>query len=136
MIVCKGTRDGGVSWKRRSGLQMSILADEKGQFVRQFSFGRSLINIFRPDQLDLAKRSEGDFHKTFINDPLTDFYQMGGDVLLDKNGKILYYYHCSFMQNRPAESELLEIVRNEHKNTFVPIAEIPTIQRSKTCILL
>lgn len=107
---------------------MPILADEKGEFVLRFSFGRSIWETFRPEQFDLETKPES--HQNFVSDSVADFYQIGGDILMERSGKILFCYRSHSLLSEADELKLLSMVEL-HKSQW----DSQKAKMSRTCVI-
>uniref|UniRef100_A0A914VUT4 Uncharacterized protein n=1 Tax=Plectus sambesii TaxID=2011161 RepID=A0A914VUT4_9BILA len=113
VIVCKGSKEGGAKWKQITGVTFPVLADETGDFVRSLHFGVSVWNMCKTKKFNGRgrKRAAGitEF-KAFVDDKMHDFYQLGGDVIIDSKGKLLYVFKSKNSDDRPPVDELLETI--------------------------
>ena len=85
-----------------------ILADPNRIAYRAFALKRlSLWRLFSPSTLRLYLRllREGKRLQSYGRD---DYYQAGGDFLLDRRGNILFAHRSQEPSDRPAVSKLLE----------------------------
>lgn len=110
MVVCKGTKEGGKKWRQLIGLHLPVLADERGEFIAAFHFPISVWNIARTsERCQLAatiKASEAGM----LDDAQKDLYQLGGEVLLNNRGRLLYIHKCQSTEDRPVWSHLLSVI--------------------------
>uniref|UniRef100_A0A914X5M6 Uncharacterized protein n=1 Tax=Plectus sambesii TaxID=2011161 RepID=A0A914X5M6_9BILA len=104
---------GGAKWKQITGVTFPVLADETGDFVRSLHFGVSVWNMCKTKKFNGRgrKRAAGitEF-KAFVDDKMHDFYQLGGDVIIDAKGKLLYVFKSKNSDDRPPVDELLETI--------------------------
>jgi peroxiredoxin len=87
-----------------------ILADSKRIAYQAFALNRlSLLRVFSPSTLKLYVKllREG---KKFQNYGKDDFYQAGGDFLIDRDGNILFAHRSQDPADRPPPEKLLEAV--------------------------
>lgn len=70
--------------------------------------------------------------KAFVDDKMHDFYQLGGDIVVDAKGKLLYVFKSKNSDDRPSVDELLETIPKadtdpfqvgRHNNTLAVVVE-------------
>ncbi len=90
----------------------NCLADDREEFVRRFQFTRSVWNMNRVFKLcSVASRLKRGLGMPQIEgDPLSDLYQLGGNVTVDHFGRILYIYRSQTTLDRPEIQDILDSV--------------------------
>jgi peroxiredoxin len=85
-----------------------MLADPKRTAYKAFALGRlSWLQVFSPGTLRLyVKLLRGG--KRLENYGKDDYYQTGGDFLIDPKGNILFAYRSEEPSDRPAVAQLLQ----------------------------
>uniref|UniRef100_A0A914VTC3 Alkyl hydroperoxide reductase subunit C/ Thiol specific antioxidant domain-containing protein n=1 Tax=Plectus sambesii TaxID=2011161 RepID=A0A914VTC3_9BILA len=122
VIVCKGRREGGAKWKQLTGVTFPVLADETGAFVRCFHFGVSVWKMNNSKEFHaraMVRASGDDEFKAFVDDELHEFYQLGGNVVLDTKGKVIYVFKSAGLDERPTADELLRNIPKVEIDPFV-----------------
>jgi hypothetical protein len=87
-----------------------ILADPKRIAYKAFALKRlSLLRVFSPSTVRLYVRllREG---KKFQNYGKDDYYQAGGDFLIDRAGNILFAHRSQDPADRPPVEKLFEVI--------------------------
>ena len=87
-----------------------ILADPKRTSYQAFALKRlSLLRVFSPSTVRLYFRllREG---KKFQNYGKDDYYQAGGDFLIDRAGNILFAHRSQDPADRPPVEKLFEVI--------------------------
>uniref|UniRef100_A0A914W0I8 Alkyl hydroperoxide reductase subunit C/ Thiol specific antioxidant domain-containing protein n=1 Tax=Plectus sambesii TaxID=2011161 RepID=A0A914W0I8_9BILA len=115
IIVCRGTKEGGAKWKQLTGVTFPVLADEQSEFVRSLHFGASIWDLCNMAVFHWrAKvRAVGDTeYRGYVEDKLHDFYQLGGDIIVDAKGKLISVYKSKSTTDRPSVDELLKFIPN------------------------
>jgi len=94
-----------------------ILADPKRIAYQAFVLKRlSLLGVFSPSTLKLYFKlwREG---KKFQNYGKDDYYQAGGDFLINREGNILFAHRSQNPADRPPTAKLLEAIDRRASNT-------------------
>lgn len=87
-----------------------LLADPKRIAYQAFALKRlSLLRVFSPSTLRLYIRllREGKKIQSYGKD---DYYQAGGDFLIDRQGDILFAHRSQNPADRPSIEKLLEVI--------------------------
>lgn len=95
-----------------------ILADPKRIAYDTFGLKRlSLLRVFSPATLMLYVRllRAG---KKFQNYGKDDYYQTGGDFLVDREGHVLFAHRSQDPADRPAPGELLKVIDRKAPDTL------------------
>uniref|UniRef100_A0A914X6C8 Alkyl hydroperoxide reductase subunit C/ Thiol specific antioxidant domain-containing protein n=1 Tax=Plectus sambesii TaxID=2011161 RepID=A0A914X6C8_9BILA len=113
VIVCKGSKEGGVKWKQLAGVTFPLLADEDGDFVRYLHFGVDIYNLCCTGLFQKRAQLQvtGDtVFKGLVEDKIHSIYQMGGAIIVDCKGQVVYFFKSKDAYERPPVAELLSSI--------------------------
>uniref|UniRef100_A0A914UUM0 Uncharacterized protein n=1 Tax=Plectus sambesii TaxID=2011161 RepID=A0A914UUM0_9BILA len=122
LFVLLRTILGGTKWRQLTGVTFPVLADEASEFVGSLQFGVSVLNMCNTTVFNKVGKllaADEPIFKAFVDDNIHDFYQLGGDVIVDSQGKLVYLYKSKHSEDRPTISDLLERISTfENENPF------------------
>ncbi len=98
------------AYKELLRLPFPILSDTDRLFYRSFGLGRaSLLRLYSPTTLRMYARLLRKGRR--IQRPVEDTHQLGGDFLIDAEGKIAWQHQSLGPDDRPDVSELIAQTR-------------------------
>ncbi len=100
-----------VNYQEQHQWPFVLLADPDRSAYREFNLKRlSLLRVFSPPTLKIYFRllRQGKKIQSFGKD---DYYQGGGDFLLDRNGTVLFAHRSHDPSDRPSAQKLLEVIK-------------------------
>lgn len=107
MVVSFGARDGAVLWKQQTGCTFPFLLDPSRQLYALLGMKRSVAKPLGIESMKYyadMKAAGRQLPKPFADD---DPNQMGGDVVVDDAGKIVFLYRSRSAPDRPSVSSVL-----------------------------
>lgn len=111
MLICKGSREGGRKWRELMGVRFPVMADETSLFVKAFKFPSSFWNTCRSENLHKMALDKLSNNKVdTIEDKKKDAFQLGGEVLMDSKGRIVFVHRCKDSEDRPAVDNLIKLI--------------------------
>ncbi len=106
VVVCFSAADFVADYQRDRLAPLTVLVDEARTAYRAYGFGRGTWRQVWGPKVWLAYarllRAGRRFHR-----PVEDTLQLGGDVVVDREGLISYLFRSSDPDDRPAVDELL-----------------------------
>lgn len=112
LVVSFGSTEGAQLWLEQTGCNFEILLDQPRKIYRSFGLGSSYAKVMKFGCL-LQYSEYPAVDRDFPDVPprlLEDIYQMGGDFLLDKAGKVLLSHPCKNPLDRPTVKDILQAV--------------------------
>jgi AhpC/TSA antioxidant enzyme len=98
------------AYKELLRLPFEVLSDADRVFYRAFGLGQaSTFRLYRPKTLRMYARLLRKGRR--IQRPVEDTHQLGGDFLIDPQGRIAWQYHSAGPDDRPDVSVLVEQLR-------------------------
>lgn len=102
------------NWLQETGISFSILIDQERIAYNAFQLDRSLLRSWGPKTwLAYARLMLKGHRWRGIQDDST---QLGGDFLIDRQGKILFTLRSRDPSHRPSVEKLLQLVSDHHRN--------------------
>uniref|UniRef100_A0AAY5KNJ6 Selenoprotein L n=1 Tax=Esox lucius TaxID=8010 RepID=A0AAY5KNJ6_ESOLU len=121
LVVSFGCREGGQLWLEQTGCKYNMLLDPERNVYKAFGLGSSYTKVmsFR----SLLKYAEYIvLGQEFPDIPprfLEDLYQLGGDFVLDEEGKVIFSHPCRNPLDRPkVEHIVATILSRGHPSTL------------------
>jgi peroxiredoxin len=114
LVVSFGSPDGIEGFRTRLGLSFPVASDPEQKAYRDYGIGKtSFWGVWSPrvlwKYLKLMLRGE----KLQHNPETRDVYQLGGDFLLDADGKVLFAHVSRSPVDRPAVHRILEALEED-----------------------
>lgn len=82
---------------------------------------------------ETMKITNGILNRDAVEDKKKDSFQLGGEVLMDSKGKVVYLHRCKDSEDRPAIDEIIKLIPITEHNKH----EIKTKRfTSKTCSVM
>jgi len=102
------------NWLQETGVSFSILVDRERIAYKAFQLGRSLLRswglktwLAYAGLMLKGRRWRG------IQDDST---QLGGDFLIDRQGRILFAWRSRDPAHRPSAEKLMQLAKDHHRN--------------------
>lgn len=109
VVICFSAPDYVATYQRERLAPMTVLVDEDRRSYRAYGFGRgSVRTVWGPKvwlayaRLLVAGRR--------VRRPVEDTLQLGGDVVVGRDGRIAYVFRSTDPDDRPSVDELLAAV--------------------------
>lgn len=103
----------GKKWLQETGVSFSVLVDHDRKAYNAFHLGRSLLRSWAPKiWLAYARLMLKGHRWRGVQD---DSSQLGGDFLIDRQGRILFTWRSHDPAHRPSAEKLIELVRDHHR---------------------
>uniref|UniRef100_A0A914UL56 Uncharacterized protein n=1 Tax=Plectus sambesii TaxID=2011161 RepID=A0A914UL56_9BILA len=114
VMVSRGTAVAGSRWLKLAGINFPLLLDAHLNFVEALEFKRSAYAL-SSSQLSrkfgqMARGGDCLELSTLVDDSRHDIYQLGGHVLLDSNGRMVFALKCASFDDWPTPDRLLELI--------------------------
>lgn len=109
MVVSFGVRNGALLWKQDTACPYPLLLDTERQIYRMLGFQKSVRRVWCTESLIYyaeQKMAGLDFPKPYA-DIADDPHQLGGNIVMDSVGKIIYHYASKSASDRPAVTDIL-----------------------------
>lgn len=102
------------TWLESCGFDFPLLVDREQTLYKTLGLGRSVSLWKMPTLIRYVEQvmSGEKLLRSFEGD---DLHLMGGDLMVNSSGKLLYTYYGKTTYDRPTVSELLEQLRNFDK---------------------
>ncbi|XP_063040283.1 uncharacterized protein LOC134435322 [Engraulis encrasicolus] len=114
VVVSFGCQEGAHHWLEETGCSYDMLLDPQRKVYAAFGFGVSLFKVLGFN--NILRYSEFILDNYEFPRPLPaiqeDMFQLGGDVLLDDAGKVLYSHSCTSPLDRPGVEHILLAIRS------------------------
>uniref|UniRef100_A0A8C3GB44 Selenoprotein L n=1 Tax=Cyclopterus lumpus TaxID=8103 RepID=A0A8C3GB44_CYCLU len=110
LVVSFGGMEGAQVWREQTGCTFDLLLDPQRKVYRSFGLGSSYAKVMKFGCL-LLYSEYGAVDREYPDVPprlLEDIYQMGGDFLLDEEGKVLLSHQCESPMHRPTVKAILQ----------------------------
>lgn len=110
MVVSFGERHGALLWRQETSCPYPVLLDGSRQLYKLLGFKKSVSRVYCVKTLAYyadQKAAGRAFPKPY-EDVVDDPYQMGGNIVLDKDGKIVFVYRSKTASDRPSITALLQ----------------------------
>ncbi|KAJ8270705.1 hypothetical protein GJAV_G00118290 [Gymnothorax javanicus] len=109
LVVSFNGLEGAQCWLQETGCKYDMLLDPERKMYAAFGLGASYTKVFNFDTM--LKYAEymvlGRQFPQARSQFVSDFYQMGGDFVLDESGRVIYSQASQTPMNRPAIAEIL-----------------------------
>ncbi|KAL2098850.1 hypothetical protein ACEWY4_005330 [Coilia grayii] len=113
VVVSFGCQEGAQHWLEETGCTYDMLLDPQRNVYAAFGFGVSLLQVLGFN--NMLQYSEFIMDNFKFPNPLPtiqdDMFQLGGDVLLDDAGKVLFSHRCTSPLDRPKVDAILSAIR-------------------------
>lgn len=112
LVVSFGVQEGAQMWLEQTGCRYDMLLDPQRKIYQAFGLGSSYAKVLKFSSLlqcgeyQVAKRSFPDIPYRLLE----DLYQMGGDFILNQEGKVLLSRPCMYPLDRPVLQDLLQAI--------------------------
>lgn len=112
LVVSYGSLEGATFWLDQTGIKFDMLFDAERVVYQALGLGSSFAKVmkFRSvlhySEFLVMNRKFPDVPPQFLN----DLFQMGGDFVLDEDGKVIFSYRCKNPADRPAAAQILAAV--------------------------
>lgn len=109
LVVSFGGMEGAQLWLEQTGCTFDLLLDPQRKVYRGFGLGSSYAKVMKFGCL-LLYSEYGAVDRDFPDVPprlLEDIYQMGGNFLLDEEGKVFLSHPCESPMDRPTVTAIL-----------------------------
>lgn len=110
-MVSYGPVDGAQFWLTQTGHSFDMLHDADRTVYKAFGLGSSFSKVMRFDyllrysELTVANRKFPEVPPQFID----DVFQMGGDYVLDQEGRVIHSHPCRSPLDRPTVGQILAV---------------------------
>ena len=116
VVVASGPREGGLRWIQEYGCSLPLLLDQKLLLYKLFGIRRLIrvawdLNVFIGYAEAVVK---GRVDR--MGYPGDDVTVIGGDFIVDSDGKLLYSYPSKEQYDRPEVDNLLSVLRTTTGN--------------------
>ncbi|XP_041928533.1 uncharacterized protein LOC121693270 [Alosa sapidissima] len=112
VVVSFGCQEGALDWLKETGCPYDMLLDPQRNVYTAFGFGVSLLQVLRFN--NMLQYSEFILSNLEFPRPLPtiqdDMFQLGGDVLLDDCGRVLFSHSCTSPLDRPGVDDILSAI--------------------------
>lgn len=114
LLVCKGSKEGGRKWQSLIDVHFPLFADERGDFVET-------LNLHRRSYWNICQTMvRNDFASVILAgqtlpplpDPFHDLFQLGADLLVDSNGRVIFAYLCNGSTDWSTSDDILAQMTN------------------------
>ncbi len=110
VVICFSAPDYVADYQRDQLQPMTVLVDQTRASYRAYGFGRgSVRRVWGPRTLRAYARLLRAGRR--LQRPTEDTLQLGGDVVVDRDGQVSYLFRSSDPDDRPSVDELVEAVR-------------------------
>lgn len=109
LLVVFGSAEGARLWLQQTGCSFGMVLDPQRKIYRSFGLNSSFTKVLKFDTL-LQYSEYGTKDRDFPDFPpglLEDIFQMGGDFLLDGEGKVLLHHPSRTPLDRPMVDDIL-----------------------------
>ncbi|XP_030642979.1 prostamide/prostaglandin F synthase-like [Chanos chanos] len=119
VVVSFGCQEGALHWLKETGCQYDLLLDPHRNIYTLFGLGASLTRVLNFNNMLLYADyilSDHEFPRPLpsIQD---DMFQLGGDFVLDEQGKVMFSHRCKSPIDRPAVEEILSALNTTNLST-------------------
>lgn len=102
------------NWLQETGVSFTILIDRERNAYNAFQLGRSLLRSWGPKiWLTYARLMLKGHRWRGIQD---DSSQLGGDFLIDRQGKILFAWRSQDPAHRPSAEKIIDLAGDHYRN--------------------
>jgi peroxiredoxin len=109
LVISFGTPESIEGFRARLGLPFPVASDPEQKAYRDYGIGKaSFWSVWSPRVLWKYLRLRARGQKLQHSPEPEDVYQLGGDFLLDENGKVLFSHTSRTPVDRPAVRRILE----------------------------
>uniref|UniRef100_A0A8C7JZE8 Uncharacterized protein n=2 Tax=Oncorhynchus TaxID=8016 RepID=A0A8C7JZE8_ONCKI len=119
LVVSFGCREGAQIWLDQTGCKYDMLLDPERKIYKAFGLGSSYSNVMNFDSL-LQYAEYVVLGQEFPDIPprfLEDFYQMGGDFVLDEGGTVILSHPCKNPMDRPEVAQMVATISSVGRPT-------------------
>jgi len=111
VVVAHSILQSAQTWLESYGFEFPLLVDGEQTLYKTLGLGRSVSLWKMPTLIRYVEQvmSGEKLLRSFEGD---DLHLMGGDLMVDSSGKLLYVYYGKTTYDRPTVSELLEQLRS------------------------
>lgn len=110
VVICFSGPDFVAAYQRERLAPMTVLVDETRASYRAYGFGRgSVWRVWGPQTWRAYARLLRAGRR--FRPPTEDTLQLGGDVVVDREGRISYRFRSSDPDDRPSVDDLLDAVQ-------------------------
>ncbi|KAK2883699.1 hypothetical protein Q8A67_017336 [Cirrhinus molitorella] len=111
LVVSCGSLEGAMFWLDQTGYGFDMLLDAERAVYQAFSLGSSISKVMKFKLMlhyseILVNRKLPEVPPQFIG----DLFQMGGDFVVDQDGKVIFSYRCKSPVDRPSVTQILAAV--------------------------
>ncbi|XP_076013634.1 uncharacterized protein LOC143006182 isoform X2 [Genypterus blacodes] len=109
VVVSFGCQEGALHWLQETGCQYDMLLDNNRKIYAAFGLGASLQKVLNFNNMLI--------YAEYVADNLTfprglpsiedDMFQLGGDFVLDEDGRVLFSHCCQSPVDRPSADHIL-----------------------------
>lgn len=112
LVVSYGSLEGATFWLEQTGFEFDMLLDTERTVYKMFGLGSSMSKVmkfklmFHYSEIMAMNRTLPEMPPQFIE----DLFQMGGDFVLEQDGKVIFSYRCKSPVDRPSATQILATV--------------------------
>lgn len=116
LVVTFGSLEGAKKWLQDTECPYQLLRDEKRELYTSMGLYRSVAKTWKTDSVSFygeAIRAKAELPEFVQGD---DPHQMGGDLIIDKDGRLLMVYASKHSKDRPMVEDIItELKKNEEQ---------------------
>lgn len=114
VAVFFGRREAAAAWTEQTGCEdLEVFISQDRALYKDFGLGRSLYKVWNTDSLMYfgEQLARGKTLPKFFQDCKEDVHQMGGDIIVNKQGKVAFLYRSAKSIDRPNPDTLIDVLK-------------------------